>query len=138
MIESGLTSMQARSYVPDIRSWHWLCRGYGVAIFGSSHIWKQQDDKKYEHTNVTIDTDRAGEAHHHSCAPGVFSTHYTNHTRRGAAEAGSAAEAGLGADSTGTPSCQQWPCGDDGAGQWFSQPAEATGATKSGRKGEAA
>jgi hypothetical protein len=43
MIEIRLTSLQARSYVPGIRSWHWLCRGYNVAIFGSSHVWKQQN-----------------------------------------------------------------------------------------------
>jgi hypothetical protein len=138
MIESGLTSMQASSYVPGIRAWHWICKGYGVAIFGSSHIWKKQNDKKYEHTNVTINSGRARKPDLHACAASVFNTGYTTRTRGGAAEAGSAAEAGLAANSTGTPSCQQWPCGDGGAGQWSRQPAEATGATKCGRKGEAA
>jgi hypothetical protein len=114
-----------------------------MQVIWRGHLWikprlETAKRNEYERTNVTIDTGRAGEPDLHSCTPGVFSTRYTTHTRRGAAEAGSAAEAGCAANSTGAPNCQQWPCCDDGAGQWFSQPAEAIGAAKSGRKGEAA
>lgn len=78
--------------------------------------------EQYEHTKVTIDSGRARKPDLHSCTAGVFNTTYTTHTRSGAAEAGCIA------DSTGTPSCQQWHCFDDDAGQCFNQPAEATAA----------
>lgn len=78
--------------------------------------------EQYEHTKVTIDSGRARKPDLHSCTAGAFNTTYTTHTRSGAAEAGCVA------DSTGTPSCQQWHCFDDDAGQCFNQPAEATAA----------
>jgi len=67
--------------------------------------------RKYEHTNVTIDSGRARKPDLHSCTAGVFNTAYTTNTHGGAAEVGCVA------DPIGKPRCQQWHSLDSGAGQ---------------------